>query len=122
MKGRASMEARPFLVRAKAQPWVRASFLRATRAAAAAPNRMTTGGAGTGTPPVDPPVELVVVPPVEVLVLLDVLVVVPPKLDDVLVDTLPLELEEVEVDTLPLELDEVDVDTFPLELEEVDTF
>src|SRR3546814_8950257 len=81
----------------------------ATRAAAAAPNRMTMGGAGTGTPPVDvlvePPldvdelvlleveVEELVLLDVEELVLLDVLVP-PPKLLELDVDeTLPLEVE-----------------------------
>ncbi len=59
---------------------------------------MTIGGAGTGTPPLD----VLVSPPLEVdvLVLLDVLVVLPPKLDEVL----------VEVETFPLELDEVEVE------------
>ena len=98
-----------------------ASRRRATRAAAAAPNSRTIGGAGTGTPPVEVDVE----PPLEVdelllelldeLELLDVEVELPPKLDELveeLVDTLPLD-EEVD-DTLP---DEVEVELPPVDVE-----
>jgi hypothetical protein len=127
---------------------------RATRAAAAAPKSRIIGGAGTGVPPVElVPVELlpvdvlfpvevslpveVLLPDEELLVELEELVLdevelelvelvlIPPKLlEEVLdeVETLPLEevetlpLDEDEVDTLPLEDDEVE--TLPLELVE----
>ena len=71
------------------------SFRRATRAAAAAPNRRIIGGAGTGVPggvlPLDPPLEeedvlLLVLE----LVLLDVEVLLPPKLLDPLEPLDPL--------------------------------
>ena len=96
-----------------------ASRRRATSAAAAAPNSSTIGGAGTGTPPV----ELDVLPPLELdelEELEDVDVLLPPKLDELveeLVETLPLDDEEVdeEDDTLPLD-DEVE-DTLPDEVE-----
>src|SRR3546814_6520315 len=87
----------------------RACLLRATRAAAAAPNRMTMGGAGTGTPPVDvlvePPldvdelvlleveVEELVLLDVEELLLIDVLVPPPQLLELEVVDTLLLAVE-----------------------------
>lgn len=77
-----------------------ASLRRATRAAAAAPNRSIIGGAGTGVPgggglPLEPPlddeeVELLLL--VLELVLLEVEVLLPPKLLDE--PELPLEPED----------------------------
>lgn len=118
------------------------SRLRPTSAAAAAPNRSTIGGAGTGagSPPVEPVAPLLVlllvlelVAPLLVLVLL--LVLKPPVL--VLVLKLPLEdaedetspLDDAEDDTLPLDdaeddtspLDDAEDDTSPLEDAEDDT-
>jgi hypothetical protein len=84
-----------------------ASRLRATSAAAAAPNSRTIGGAGTGVPPVELPVE----PPL-LLELDDVLLLVdedvdelddPPKLDDP-----PVAPEEVLDEPLEPELPPVD--------------
>ncbi|WP_206185914.1 hypothetical protein [Sphingosinicella sp. BN140058] len=112
---------------------------RATRAAAAAPNNRTIGGAGTSVPPVDVDVlpldvevELDVDDDVEDEVELDVdelvevdpdvvlVVLIPPKLlDDEVVDTLPL--DEV-VDTVPDDVEEVldtplEVETLPLDVD-----
>lgn len=76
------------------------SFLRATRAAAAAPNKRIIGGAGTSVPPVEltePPLEVeeLVLLELEELLLLDVLVLLPPKLLELDVEeTLPLEVED----------------------------
>ena len=83
--------------------------MRATSAAAAAPNRRIIGGAGTSWPPLDPPLE----PPLEddelellelelALELLEVLVLLPPKLLDPPLDVL-VELPPVEVLEPPLE-------------------
>jgi hypothetical protein len=103
----------------------RASLRRATRAAAAAPNRISIGGAGTGVPPVevDPPLEVdeLVLELVLELLLLDVLVLLPPKLLDEEVDeTLPLDVELelplVEVEPPLVEVDPplvLDVDETP---------
>lgn len=98
----------------------RASRLRATSAAAAAPNNSTIGGAGTGVgvPPVDPVMPLLVIPLLEVDPLDDVLELVLLDADEVM---LPLELVEVEEETFPLELLDVDVDDDTLPLEEDET-
>jgi hypothetical protein len=100
--------------------------LRATSAAAAAPNRSSIGGAGTGVPPVELggglPEEVELLVEVEVLVELEVEVL--PKLDEPPeVETLPLDEVLVEVETLPLDDELVEVDTLPLdeELLELDT-
>lgn len=100
----------------KRQSAERLSLRRATRAAAAAPNRTIIGGAGTGVPPVEvePPLdveELELELELELLLeLLEVLVLLPPKLLDEEVDeTLPLEVEP----PLVLDVDE----TPPVEVE-----
>jgi hypothetical protein len=86
---------------------------RPSTAAAAAPNRIIIGGAGTGVPLLEPcqPLEPEVLDDDELLddvlleleVEVEVLLVMLPEVD-VLVDTLPEVEELVEVDTLP-ELD-----------------
>ncbi|MFA5988647.1 MAG: hypothetical protein WC803_03445 [Sphingomonas sp.] len=111
-----------------------ASRLRPTSAAAAAPNKSTIGGAGTGagSPPVEPVAPLLVlllvlelVAPLLVLVLVLLLVLKPPVL--VLVLKLPLEdaeevtspLDDAEDETSPL--DDAEDDTLPLDEDEDDT-
>ena len=115
-----------------------AARLRAISPAAAAPNSITIGGAGTSVPPVEPP-SPPFDPPLELdeeddeLVELDVdddvlddVEVLPPKLeDDVDVDVLtpPVDVETppVEVETPPVEVEtppvEVEVETPPVDVE-----
>lgn len=113
---------------------------RAIRPAAAAPNSMTIGGAGTSVPPLeppsppfDPPLELEVDEEDDELVELDVdddvlddVEVLPPKLeddDDVDVLTPPVDVETppVDVETPPVEVEtppvDVEVETPPVDVE-----
>lgn len=84
-----------------------AKRLRASRAAAAAPNRITIGGAGTSWPPLllEDEVELLEEEEDEVELLVEVLVE-PPKLDEVLVDEVT-PLDVLVVTPLEVEVDEV---------------
>jgi len=115
-----------------------AARLRAISPAAAAPNSITMGGAGTSVPPVevpgspfDPPLELDVDEEVEELVeleveddVLDDVEVLPPKLDDddeveVLTPPVDVETPPVDVETPPVEVETppVDVETPPVDVE-----
>ncbi len=99
-----------------------ANRLRATNAAAAAPNSNTMGGAGTGVGvPLDPLYPLDVIPLLPPLLVLLLLLLVVLVLKPVLLDPKLLELVLVDEETSPLDDDDVDVDTLPLDELELET-